>query len=157
MVERINKLARASRRLLPHLGREPTETELAEEMGITPEQVREIIKVSRDPVSLEMPIGEEEDSLLGNFLEDKEAISPLDAALLAALHRDVEEILECLTARERRVLQLRFGLIDGYQRTLEEIGKRFGVTRERIRQIEANAFRKLRHPSRSKKLRDYMK
>jgi RNA polymerase primary sigma factor len=157
MVERINKLARASRRLLPHLGREPTETELAEEMGITPEQVREIIKVSRDPVSLEMPIGEEEDSLLGNFLEDKEAISPLDAALLAALHRDVEEILECLTARERRVLQLRFGLIDGYERTLEEIGKRFGVTRERIRQIEANAFRKLRHPSRSKKLRDYMK
>jgi RNA polymerase primary sigma factor len=122
-------------------------------MGITPEQVREIIKVSRDPVSLEMPIGEEEDSLLGNFLEDKEAISPLDAALLAALHRDVEEILECLTARERRVLQLRFGLIDGYERTLEEIGKRFGVTRERIRQIEANACRKLRHPSRSKKLR----
>jgi RNA polymerase primary sigma factor len=124
---------------------------------ITPEQVREIIKVSRDPLSLEMPIGEEKDSLLGSFLEDKEAISPLDAAFLAALHDDIEEILECLTARERRVLQLRFGLIDGYERTLEEIGKRFGVTRERIRQIEANAFRKLRHPSRSKKLRDHMK
>jgi RNA polymerase primary sigma factor len=102
-----------------------------------------------------MPIGEEEDSLLGDIVEDKEAISPLDAALVATLHNDVEEILECLTARERRVLQLRFGLIDGYERTLEEIGKRFGVTRERIRQIEANAFRKLRHPSRSKKLRDY--
>ena len=157
MVERINKLVRVSRRMLPDLGREPTETELAEEMGITPEQVREIIKVSRDPLSLEMPIGEEEDSLLGSLLEDKEAISPLDAALLAVLHKDVEEILECLTARERRVLQLRFGLIDGYERTLEEIGKRFGVTRERIRQVEANAFRKLRHPSRSKKLRAYMK
>jgi RNA polymerase primary sigma factor len=157
MVERINKLARASRRMLPDLGRQPTEAELAEEMGITPEQVREIIKISRDPVSLEMPIGEDEDSVLGNLLEDKEAISPLDAALLAALHSDVEEILECLTARERRVLQLRFGLIDGYERTLEEIGQRFRVTRERIRQIETNAFRKLRHPSRSKKLRDYMK
>ena len=157
MVERINKLARASRRLLPHLGREPTETELAEEMGITPEQVREIIKVSRDPVSLEMPIGEEEDSLLGNLLEDKEAISPLDAALLAALHNDVEEILEFLTARERRVLQLRCGLIDGYERTLEKIAKRFGLTRERIRQIEGKALRKLRRPSRSEKLRDFLK
>jgi RNA polymerase primary sigma factor len=155
MVDRISKLFRASRRMLPDLGREPTEAELAEEMGITREQVREIIKITRDPISLEMPIGEEEDSLLGDLVEDKEAISPLDAALLATLHNDVEEILECLTARERRVLQLRFGLIDGYERTLEEIGKRFGVTRERIRQIEANAFRKLRHPSRSKKLRDY--
>ena len=157
MVDRVNKLIRVSRCMLPHLGRQPTEAELAEEMGITAEQVRQIIKISRDPLSLEMPISEEEDSLLGNLLEDKEAISPLDAALLAALHKDVEEILECLTARERRVLQLRFGLIDGYERTLEEIGKRFGVTRERIRQVEANAFRKLRHPSRSKKLRDYMK
>ena len=156
MVDRIHKLVKVSRRMLPHLGRQPTETELADEMGITPEQVREIIKVSRDPLSLEMPIGEEEDFLLGDLLEDKEAISPLDAALLAARHKDVEEILQCLTARERRVLQLRFGLIDGSERTLEEIGKRFGVTRERIRQVEANAFRKLRHPSRSKKLRDYM-
>jgi len=126
-------------------------------MGITPEQVREIIKISRDPLSLAMPIGEEEDSVLGDLLEDKEAISPLDAALLAALHKDVEEILQCLTARERRVLQVRFSLIDGYERTLEEIGKRFGLTRERIRQIEGNAFRKQRHPSRSKKLRDYLK
>ena len=157
MVDRINKLARISRRMLPYLGREPTETELADEMGITPERVRETIKISRDPMSLEMLIGEDEDSVLGNLVEDKEAVSPSDAALLAALHNDVEEILECLTARERRVLQLRFGLIDGYERTLEEIGKRFGVTRERIRQIEGKALRKLRHPSHSKKLRDYLK
>ena len=156
MVDRINKLVRVSHRMLPYLGRQPTEAELAEEMGITAQQVREVIKISRDPISLEMPIGEDEDSVLGNLVEDKEAISPSDAALLAALHNDVEEILECLTARERRVLQLRFGLIDGYERTLEDIGKRFGVTRERIRQIEGNAFRKLRHPSRSKKLRDYL-
>jgi len=157
MVDRLNKLVRVSHRMLPHLGRQPTEAELAEEMGITAEQVREIIKMSRDPMSLEMPIGEDEDSVLGNLVEDKEAIAPSDAALLATLHNDVEEILECLTARERRVLQLRFGLIDGYECTLEEIGKRFGVTRERIRQIEGNAFRKLRHPSRSNKLRDYLK
>ena len=156
MVETINKLVRVSRRLLQELGREPTDAEIAEEMGITPEKVREIIKVSQDPVSLETPIGEEEDSHLGDFVEDKEAISPSDAASLTMLHNEVEDILDTLTPRERRVLQLRFGLIDGHQRTLEEVGKRFGVTRERIRQIEAKALRKLRHPSRSKKLRDYL-
>jgi len=156
MVETINKLVRVSRRLLQELGREPSDEEVAEEMGITPEKVREIIKVSQDPVSLETPIGEEEDSHLGDFVEDKEAISPSDAASLTMLHNEVEDILDTLTPRERRVLQLRFGLIDGHQRTLEEVGKRFGVTRERIRQIEAKALRKLRHPSRSKKLRDYL-
>jgi RNA polymerase primary sigma factor len=156
MVETINKLVRVSRRLLQELGREPSDEEIAEEMGITPEKVREIIKVSQDPVSLETPIGEEEDSHLGDFVEDKEAISPSDAASLTMLHNEVEDILDTLTPRERRVLQLRFGLIDGHQRTLEEVGKRFGVTRERIRQIEAKALRKLRHPSRSKKLRDYL-
>ena len=156
MVETINKLVRVSRRLLQELGREPGDAEIAEEMGITPERVREIIKVSQDPVSLETPIGEEEDSHLGDFVEDKEAIAPSDAASLTMLRNEVEDILDTLTPRERRVLQLRFGLIDGHQRTLEEVGKRFGVTRERIRQIEAKALRKLRHPSRSKKLRDYL-
>ncbi|GAC1656315.1 MAG: hypothetical protein NVS9B1_11400 [Candidatus Dormibacteraceae bacterium] len=156
MVETINKLVRVSRRLLQELGREPTDDEIGEEMGITPERVREIIKVSQDPVSLETPIGEEEDSHLGDFVEDKEATSPSDAASLTMLRNEVEDILDTLTPRERRVLQLRFGLIDGHQRTLEEVGKRFGVTRERIRQIEAKALRKLRHPSRSKKLRDYL-
>jgi RNA polymerase primary sigma factor len=156
MVETINKLVRVSRRLLQELGREPSDNEIGEEMGITPEKVREIIKVSQDPVSLETPIGEEEDSHLGDFVEDKEAIAPQDAASLTMLHNEVEDILDTLTPRERRVLQLRFGLIDGHQRTLEEVGKRFGVTRERIRQIEAKALRKLRHPSRSKKLRDYL-
>jgi RNA polymerase primary sigma factor len=156
MVETINKLVRVSRRLLQELGREPSDDEIAEEMGITPEKVREIIKVSQDPVSLETPIGEEEDSHLGDFVEDKEAVAPSDAASLTMLHNEVEDILDTLTPRERRVLQLRFGLIDGHQRTLEEVGKRFGVTRERIRQIEAKALRKLRHPSRSKKLRDYL-
>ena len=156
MVETINKLVRVSRRLLQELGREPTDEEIAEEMGITPEKVREIIKVSQDPVSLETPIGEEEDSHLGDFVEDKEATAPSDAASLTMLRTEVEDILDTLTPRERRVLQLRFGLIDGHQRTLEEVGKRFGVTRERIRQIEAKALRKLRHPSRSKKLKDYL-
>ena len=156
MVETINKLVRVQRRLLQELGREPTDHEVAEEMGVTPDKVREIVKVSQDPVSLETPIGEEEDSHLGDFVEDKEAISPSDAASLTMLHNEVEDILDTLTPRERRVLQLRFGLIDGHQRTLEEVGKRFGVTRERIRQIEAKALRKLRHPSRSKKLRDYL-
>ncbi|HUZ90060.1 MAG TPA: RNA polymerase sigma factor RpoD [Candidatus Acidoferrales bacterium] len=156
MVETINKLVRVSRRLLQELGREPSDDEIGEEMGITADKVREIIKVSQDPVSLETPIGEEEDSHLGDFVEDKEAISPSDAASLTLLHNQVEDILDTLTPRERRVLQLRFGLIDGHQRTLEEVGKRFGVTRERIRQIEAKALRKLRHPSRSKKLRDYL-
>ena len=156
MVETINKLVRVSRRLLQELGREPSDGEIAEEMGITPERVREIIKVSQDPVSLETPIGEEEDSHLGDFVEDKEAASPSDAASLTMLRNEVEDILDTLTPRERRVLQLRFGLIDGHQRTLEEVGRRFGVTRERIRQIEAKALRKLRHPSRSRKLRDYL-
>src|SRR5487761_955097 len=156
MMEMINKLVRVSRRLLQELGREPTDEEIAEEMGITPEKVREITKVSQGPVSLETPIGEEADSHLGVFVEDKEAQAPSDAASLTMLRTEVENILDTLTPRERRVLQLRFGLIDGHQRTLEEVGKRFGVTRERIRQIEAKALRKLRHPSRSKKLRDYV-
>jgi len=156
MVETINKLVRVSRRLLQELGREPKEEEIAEVMGITPDKVREIIKVSQDPVSLETPIGEEEDSHLGDFVEDKDAIAPADAANLTMLRTEVEDILDTLTPRERRVLQLRFGLIDGHQRTLEEVGKRFGVTRERIRQIEAKALRKLRHPSRSKRLKDYL-
>ena len=156
MVETINKLVRVSRRLLQELGREPSDDEIGEEMGITPEKVREIVKVSQDPVSLETPIGEEEDSHLGDFVEDREAVSPSDAASLTMLHSEVEDVLDTLTPRERRVLQLRFGLIDGHQRTLEEVGKRFGVTRERIRQIEAKALRKLRPPSRSKKLRDYL-
>src|SRR5213593_1341595 len=156
MVETINKLVRVSRRLLQELGREPSDDEIGEEMGITPEKVREIVKVSQDPVSLETPIGEEEDSHLGDFVEDREAVSPSDAASLTMLHSEVEDVLDTLTPRERRVLQLRFGLIDGHQRTLEEVGKRFGVTRERIRQIEAKALRKLRHPSRSKKLKDYL-
>jgi len=156
MVETINKLVRVSRRLLQELGREPTDEEIGDEMGISPEKVREIVKVSQDPVSLETPIGEEEDSHLGDFVEDKEATSPSEAASLTMLRSEVEDILDTLTPRERRVLQLRFGLIDGHQRTLEEVGKRFGVTRERIRQIEAKALRKLRHPSRSKKLKDYL-
>src|SRR6266853_5804268 len=156
MVETINRLIRISRRLLQELGRELTSEEIATQMEISPEKVREIIKVSQDPVSLETPIGEEEDSHLGDFVEDREAVSPQDAASLTMLHSEVEDVLDTLTPRERRVLQLRFGLIDGHQRTLEEVGKRFGVTRERIRQIEAKALRKLRHPSRSKKLRDYL-
>src|ERR1700704_453084 len=156
MVETINKLVRVSRRLLQELGREPTDQEIGDEMGISAEKVREIVKVSQDPVSLETPIGEEEDSHLGDFVEDKDATSPSDAASLTMLRTEVEDILDTLTPRERRVLQLRFGLIDGHQRTLEEVGKRFGVTRERIRQIEAKALRKLRHPSRSKRLKDYL-
>lgn len=156
MVETINKQVRVSRRLHQELGREPTDDEVAEEMGITPDKVREIAKISQDPVSLETPIGEEEDSHLGDFVEDKEAVAPSEAASLTMLHTEVEDILDTLTPRERRVLQLRYGLQDGHQRTLEEVGKRFGVTRERIRQIEAKALRKLRHPSRAKKLRDYL-
>ena len=156
MVETINKLIRTDRRLVQELGRDPTDDEIAEEMGLTAERVREIRRVSQEPVSLETPIGEEEDSHLGDFVEDREAVSPSDAASLTMLHSEVEDVLDTLTPRERRVLQLRFGLIDGHQRTLEEVGKRFGVTRERIRQIEAKALRKLRHPSRSKKLRDYL-
>ncbi len=156
MVETINKLVRISRRLLQELGREPSDPEIGEEMGITPDRVREIVKVAQDPVSLETPIGEEEDSHLGDFVPDSEAVAPSEAASLTMLRTEVEDILDTLTPRERRVLQLRFGLIDGHQRTLEEVGKRFGVTRERIRQIEAKALRKLRHPSRSMKLKDYL-
>jgi RNA polymerase primary sigma factor len=156
MIELINKLVRVSRRLLQELGREPSDEEIGEEMGITPEKVREVFKFAQTPISLETPIGEEEDSHLGDFVEDHEAVSPADAAWMTMLHSDVEHVLDTLRPRERRVLQLRFGLIDGHQRTLEEVGKRIGVTRERIRQIEAKALRKLRHPSRSKKLRDYL-
>jgi RNA polymerase primary sigma factor len=156
VVETINRLVRVQRRLVQELGREPTDEEVAVEMGITAERVREITAVSLDPVSLETPIGEEEDSHLGDFIEDKEAVAPVAAASLTMLRDEVEDILDTLTPRERRVLQLRFGMIDGHQRTLDEVGKRFGVTRERIRQIEAKALRKLRHPSRSRRLRDYL-
>jgi RNA polymerase primary sigma factor len=156
MVETINKMVRVSRRMVQDLGRDPTDEEIGEELGITPERVREIRKISQDPVSLETPVGEEEDSHLGDFVEDKEATPPVDAASLTMLHTEMDDILDTLTPRERRVLQLRFGLTDGHQRTLEEVGKRFGVTRERVRQIEAQALRKMRHPSRSRKLRDYL-
>src|SRR5438046_217714 len=162
MVETINKLIRVSRGLLQELGREPTVEEIAEAMSkgqevqVTPEKVREIIKVSQEPVSLETPIGEEEDSHLGDFIEDRGALAPAEAASHQLLKEQVEAVLDSLTGRERRVLQLRFGLEDGRARTLEEVGKEFNVTRERIRQIEAKALRKLRHPSRSRKLKDYL-
>ncbi|WP_084659122.1 MULTISPECIES: RNA polymerase sigma factor RpoD [Thermogemmatispora] len=156
MVETINRLIRISRRLLQDLGREPTSEEIAEQMDISPEKVREIIKVSQEPVSLETPIGEEEDSHLGDFIEDHTALAPADAASHQLLKEQVEDVLASLTERERKVLQLRFGLDDGRSRTLEEVGKEFHVTRERIRQIEAKALRKLRHPSRSRKLKDYL-
>jgi len=156
MVETINRLIRISRRLLQDLGREPTSEEIAAQMEITPEKVREIIKVSQEPVSLETPIGEEEDSKLGDFLEDCTALAPAEAASHQLLKEQVEDVLDSLTERERKVLQLRFGLDDGRSRTLEEVGKEFHVTRERIRQIEAKALRKLRHPSRSRKLKDYL-
>ncbi len=162
MVETINRLIRVSRQLLQELGREPTVEEIAEAMSkgqevvVTPEKVREIIKVSQEPVSLETPIGEEEDSHLGDFIEDRSALAPAEAASHQLLKEQVEAVLDSLTGRERRVLQLRFGLEDGRARTLEEVGKEFNVTRERIRQIEAKALRKLRHPSRSRKLKDYL-
>jgi RNA polymerase sigma factor RpoD-like protein len=162
MVETINRLIRVSRQLLQELGREPTVEEIAEAMSkgqevqVTPEKVREIIKVSQEPVSLETPIGEEEDSHLGDFIEDRGALAPAEAASHQLLKEQVESVLDSLTGRERRVLQLRFGLEDGRARTLEEVGKEFNVTRERIRQIEAKALRKLRHPSRSRKLKDYL-
>jgi len=149
-------LIRISRRLLQDLGREPTSEEIAAQMEISPEKVREIIKVSQEPVSLETPIGEEEDSHLGDFIEDHTALAPADAASHQLLKEQVEDVLDSLTERERKVLQLRFGLDDGRSRTLEEVGKEFHVTRERIRQIEAKALRKLRHPSRSRKLKDYL-
>ena len=156
MVETINKLIRVSRQLLQELGREPSPEEIADEMDISVERVREIMKIAQEPVSLETPIGEEEDSHLGDFIEDEEAPAPAEAASFMLLKEQLEEVLETLTPREEKVLRLRFGLDDGRQRTLEEVGHVFGVTRERIRQIEAKALRKLRHPSRSKKLKDYL-
>ena len=156
MVETINKLIRISRQLLQEYGREPTSEEIAREMGISVEKVREIKKISQDPVSLETPIGEEEDSHLGDFIPDEDIPSPVDAAAYSMLQKQLREVLDTLSEREKKVLILRFGLDDGRPRTLEEVGKEFNVTRERIRQIEAKALRKLRHPSRSKKLRDYL-
>ena len=156
MVETINKLIRTSRHLLQQLGREPTPEEIAAEMEIPVEKVTEIQKIAQDPVSLETPIGEEDDSHLGDFIQDDDSPAPQDAAAYTLLREQLEEVMKTLTPREAKVLKLRFGLEDGKSRTLEEVGKEFDVTRERIRQIEAKALRKLRHPSRSKKLRDYM-
>jgi len=156
MVETINKLLKVSRRLAQEYGREPVSEEIAKEMEIAPEKVREIIKVSQLPVSLESPMGEEEDSHLGDFIEDRNALPPVDAATRQLLKEQIEDVLSTLSPREQRVLQLRFGLEDGRSRTLEEVGKEFNVTRERIRQIEAKVLRKLRHPSRSRKLKDYL-
>ena len=156
MVETINKEIRVSRQLLQELGREPTPEEIAEEMNISVDRVREILKISQEPVSLETPIGEEEDSHLGDFIQDDNVPAPADAAANTMLKEQLEEVLGTLTEREQKVLRLRFGLDDGRARTLEEVGKEFNVTRERIRQIEAKALRKLRHPSRSRKLKDYL-
>ena len=156
MVETINKLVRIQRQLLQSLGREPTPEEIAEEMGLTPERVREIQKISQEPVSLETPIGEEEDSQLGDFVEDDAAVVPPDAASFSMLQEQLAKTLEGLAERERKVITLRFGLEDGHPRTLEEVGREFGVTRERIRQIESKTLAKLRHPSRSQKLKDYL-
>lgn len=156
MVETINKLIRVSRQLLQELGREPTPDEIAEKMDLTSERVREILKISQEPVSLETPIGKEEDSHLGDFIQDDNVPVPADAAAFTMLREQLEEVFDTLTDREQKVLRLRFGLDDGRARTLEEVGKEFNVTRERIRQIEAKALRKLRHPSRSRKLRDYL-
>ena len=156
MVETINKLIRVSRQLLQELGREPLPEEIAEEMNLPVERVREILKISQEPVSLETPIGEEEDSHLGDFIQDDNVPVPADAAAFTLLKEQLVEVLGTLTEREQKVLRLRFGLDDGRARTLEEVGKEFNVTRERIRQIEAKALRKLRHPSRSRKLKDYL-
>ena len=156
MVETINKLIRIQRQLLQDLGREPTPEEIGEEMEMSPERVREIQKLAQEPVSLETPIGEEEDSNLGDFIEDSDAIVPIDAASFILLQEQLDAILHTLSEREKRVIQLRFGLSDGHPRTLEEVGQEFGVTRERIRQIESKTLSKLRHPSRSQKLRDYL-
>ena len=156
MVETINKLIRVSRQLLQELGREPTPEEIAEEMDMPVDRVREILKISQEPVSLETPIGEEEDSHLGDFIQDDNVPVPADAAAFTLLKEQLVEVLGTLTEREQKVLRLRFGLDDGRARTLEEVGKEFNVTRERIRQIEAKALRKLRHPSRSRKLKDYL-
>ena len=156
MVETINKLIRVSRQLLQELGREPSPEEISEAMNMPVERVREILKISQEPVSLETPIGEEEDSHLGDFIRDENVPVPADAAAFTLLKEQLEEVLGTLTEREQKVLTLRFGLEDGRARTLEEVGKEFNVTRERIRQIEAKALRKLRHPSRSRKLKDYL-
>jgi RNA polymerase primary sigma factor len=156
MVETINKLIRISRSLLQDLGREPTPEEIAQAMELSVERVREIMKIAQEPISLETPIGEEEDSHLGDFIEDQDALAPAEAASFTMLKEQLEDVLETLTPRERKVLKLRFGLDDGRPRTLEEVGREFGVTRERIRQIEAKALRKLRHPSRSKRLKDFI-
>ncbi|MDO4296194.1 MAG: RNA polymerase sigma factor RpoD [bacterium] len=156
MVETINRLTRVSRQLLQELGREPSVSEIAQRMEIPEDKVREIMKISQEPVSLETPIGEEEDSHLGDFIQDDQVAVPADAATFTLLHEQLMEVLDTLTEREQKVLKLRFGLEDGRPRTLEEVGKEFNVTRERIRQIEAKALRKLRHPSRSKKLKDYL-
>ncbi len=156
MVETINKYTRVSRQLVHELGRDPTPEEIAKEMNMTEDKVREIMKINQDPVSLETPIGEEEDSHLGDFIPDEDALAPADAAAFTLLKEQLMSVLDTLTPREKKVLKLRFGLDDGRARTLEEVGKEFNVTRERIRQIEAKALRKLRHPSRSKKLRDYL-
>jgi RNA polymerase primary sigma factor len=156
MYEQINRLTRTTRQLVQELGRDPTTEEIAERLGVSPRKVEQIIRVSQRPLSLEMPVGEEEDSYLGDFIEDAEADSPTDSASQTMLRQVIDEIFESLTPREVRILQLRFGLVDGYSYTLEEVGKKFGVTRERIRQIEAQALGRLRHPSRSRKLRDYL-
>ena len=156
MVETITKVKKASSQLLHKNGHEPSAEEIAKELNIPVERVREIIRISQDPVSLETPIGEEEDSHLGDFIPDDDAPAPAEAASLTLLKEQLNEVLDTLTEREAKVLRLRFGLEDGRQRTLEEVGKEFNVTRERIRQIEAKALRRLRHPSRSKKLRDFL-
>ncbi len=156
MYEQINRLARVSRQLVQELGRDPTVDEIAEELGVSPKKVERTIKVSQRPLSLEMPVGEEDDSFLGDFIEDSDAPSPTDQASQQLLRDQIEDIFVSLTPREVRILQLRFGLVDGYSYTLEEVGKKFGVTRERIRQIEAQALGRLRHPSRSRRLRDFL-
>jgi RNA polymerase primary sigma factor len=156
MVETINKVVRVERSLLQELGRQPQANEIAAQMGMSVEKVREIMKVAQEPVSLETPIGEEEDSHLGDFIPDDDAPAPADAASHTMLREQLGDVLRSLTPREEKVLRLRFGLDDGRPRTLEEVGKEFNVTRERIRQIEAKALRKLRHPSRSKKLKDFL-
>ena len=156
MVENINKLSRVQKHLLQELGREPTPEETAEHMELTPEKVRAIIKVSQEPVSLETPIGEEGDAQLGDFIEDTDAVVPIDAASFILLQEEIDGVLNSLNEREKEIIRLRFGLTDGYSRTLEEVGREFGVTRERIRQIEFKTLAKLRHPTRSAKLRDYL-
>ena len=156
MVETINKLIRIQRQLLQDLGREPSPDEIGEKMEMTADRVREILKISQEPVSLQTPIGEEEDSQLGHFIEDTEAVEPPEAASYSLLQEQLSAVLDSLSERERKVIELRFGLIDGHPRTLEEVGREFGVTRERIRQIESKTLGKLRHPSRSGKLQDYL-